>query len=665
MFTSLCRLCTGESLEISPNDDEDMNIGTNGVDDNEMAMMNGGRDNETTATAIMLHNDIDDDDDDDDNVLAVKTNLKKNKSKPNKMDKGMKIKLKQQQKQANRINHARTAAFIVTSSIYGQLLVVVCIALFTAQTVTPQIPLYYFEAFYLYLYSASLLFLLYVYIYLLNDAPKPEPSRIRQFDSKFSSQTMNSGNNNKTSETDRSHASIFLRIGSVVFGLGVMIYNGLEFGAYFEIPYESPCYSVLLGVNPLLQATFTFGQMHFIFVNSRLMINKFKLIARIGLMHLVGTNICVWIRTLGKETLHELKNNAVNFGLNRTNKLTTWENQTLWTSETSPLTMTTMVTNGTANLNSLCQKESIMGSILQNASPYLFPFIVEESLIAAAFLWCMWSSIGKRYTASVYEENSLSSVSCHQVVGSPITNDGISASSRTSSMQNLPALYSCLGSSKGLFTGFFFLAISVTSLIIFFVLVHHPNYSVMASLLSDISHSVLLVLSSVAILVGFIKTSKLKFQPVRETADANLRDLLLRIAAFGLYAYSLFGVIAGAMKLDSTQHVFVLVTNLLTIVQVTLQTLFISDVVCRKRSGQKQPGRQLITFLLINNLTLWILYTFEMQKLEASPIQLSVYGFTTWALILRITLPLSIFYRFHSAITFAEVWKNSYKPSTA
>lgn len=34
------------------------------------------------------------------------------------------------------------------------------------------------------------------------------------------------------------------------------------------------------------------------------MITKFKLIARLGLMHLVGTNICVWIRTLGKETLH-------------------------------------------------------------------------------------------------------------------------------------------------------------------------------------------------------------------------------------------------------------------------------------------------------------------------------------------------------------------------
>lgn len=127
--------------------------------------------------------------------------------------------------------------------------------------------------------------------------------------------------------------------------------------------------------------------------------------------------------------------------------------------------------------------------------------------------------------------------------------------------------------------------------------------------------------------------------------------MLLRIAAFGLYAYSLFGVIAGALDLNSTQHLFVLITSVLTIVQVTLQTLFISDVVCRKRSGPKQPGRQLITFLLIINLTLWIVYTFEMQKLESSPVQLSVYGFTTWALILRITLPLSIFYRFHAAVS--------------
>lgn len=48
-----------------------------------------------------------------------------------------------------------------------------------------------------------------------------------------------------------------------------MIYNGLEFGVFFEIPLNSPCYMILRGINPLLQMIFTFMQMYFIFMNSR------------------------------------------------------------------------------------------------------------------------------------------------------------------------------------------------------------------------------------------------------------------------------------------------------------------------------------------------------------------------------------------------------------
>ena len=48
-----------------------------------------------------------------------------------------------------------------------------------------------------------------------------------------------------------------------------MIYNGLEFGTFFEVPPTSPCYQILQGVNPLLQMIFTFMQMYFIFMNSR------------------------------------------------------------------------------------------------------------------------------------------------------------------------------------------------------------------------------------------------------------------------------------------------------------------------------------------------------------------------------------------------------------
>lgn len=53
------------------------------------------------------------------------------------------------------------------------------------------------------------------------------------------------------------------------FGLGTMIYTGLEIGSFFEIPFDSPCHEILRGVNPLLQMIFTFMQMYFIFMNSR------------------------------------------------------------------------------------------------------------------------------------------------------------------------------------------------------------------------------------------------------------------------------------------------------------------------------------------------------------------------------------------------------------
>lgn len=59
------------------------------------------------------------------------------------------------------------------------------------------------------------------------------------------------------------------RLYFTAFGLGTMIYNGLEFGTFFELPLESPCYLILKGINPVLQMVFTFMQMYFIFMNSR------------------------------------------------------------------------------------------------------------------------------------------------------------------------------------------------------------------------------------------------------------------------------------------------------------------------------------------------------------------------------------------------------------
>ena len=36
-----------------------------------------------------------------------------------------------------------------------------------------------------------------------------------------------------------------------------------------------------------------------------------------------------------------------------------------------------------------------------------------------------------------------------------------------------------------------------------------------------------------------------------------------------------------------------------------------------------KPGRQVVTFLLICNLTMWVIFTFEVQKVQDSPVQVS------------------------------------------
>lgn len=73
----------------------------------------------------------------------------------------------------------------------------------------------------------------------------------------------------KVSDNEHSHGSFFLRAGAVAFGLGTMIYDGLEFGAFLEVPRDSPCFALLRGINPVLHAAFVFLQMYFIFISAR------------------------------------------------------------------------------------------------------------------------------------------------------------------------------------------------------------------------------------------------------------------------------------------------------------------------------------------------------------------------------------------------------------
>ena len=42
--------------------------------------------------------------------------------------------------------------------------------------------------------------------------------------------------------------------------------------------------------------------------------------------------------------------------------------------------------------------------------------------------------------------------------------------------------------------------------------------------------------------------------------------------------------------------------------------------------------------------------------------QKKFYGTYLWAIVKHMTLPLCIFYRFHSAVALADIWNSAYKP---
>lgn len=51
------------------------------------------------------------------------------------------------------------------------------------------------------------------------------------------------------------------------FGIGSMIYSGLEIGQYFELERNTTCHNVLVAVTPATRMAFIFIQMYFIFLN--------------------------------------------------------------------------------------------------------------------------------------------------------------------------------------------------------------------------------------------------------------------------------------------------------------------------------------------------------------------------------------------------------------
>jgi ABC-type nickel/cobalt efflux system permease component RcnA len=92
-----------------------------------------------------------------------------------------------------------------------------------------------------------------------------------------------------------------------------------------------------------------------------------------------------------------------------------------------------------------------------------------------------------------------------------------------------------------------------------------------------------------------------------------------------------------------------LFAEMLSLVQTSVQTIFILNAWWRRAKGQHQnrtkPGREIITFLLVANMAIWIINTLIKNRASFRPTHLDFFGEWSWTIITHTSMPLAIFYR--------------------
>ncbi|XP_053600368.1 proton channel OtopLc-like [Plodia interpunctella] len=537
------------------------------------------------------------------------------------------------------------------SALYAKLLVVLGIAFPVTEVIAHGVPDAYYQGFYLYLYLVSVIFVIFQYGNIMRQKAVNLIIHSYEGDDKDekTKEVKTEVEKPKQKEVISRYGSFYLRLGAIAFGIGSMVYSGLEFGEYFEM--TDHCRSVLAAITPALRMALTLAQMQFIFLTSKdIESGAYKMIQRFGFMHMIATNLCEWLYVLVEETKHEIHH--------------------LEHSMASHANITAGLNNITTEI--YCRRGNIMGTLLRNASPFLFPCTIEYSLICAVILYEMWKEVKctpedfeKKFNYQVKTKSRNNSVTPEKILQQFAGMLGVSSphGSRTA-LHHFSV--DCSHAHRGLFAGILIIVLTIISLIMFFVLANNPNTINNAIFEVNVCE---LILYSLTLLASAIAVKQMRVLPYKRKSQAvlGLDTSLLILAQSGMFIYCMFSMIGSHHTLNTGQSESLtgFFSEFLSLIQTILQSLFIIDAWWRRSSTSEQrrekPGRQLVTFLLVANMAMWAINTLEKNRAEFRPDHLAFYGPWAWTIITHVSMPLAIFYRFHSTICLFEIWKNCFK----
>lgn len=372
-------------------------------------------------------------------------------------------------------------------------------------------------------------------------------------------------------------------------------------------------------------------------------------------MHLLGTAISFWFSTIIEESMEGYISKA---------KISYSEQMEL--NKSSAILLRNVVEH-----HIYCSNRTLADVESLDYLPYLHPFSIELNIILASVWFVVWTNVGKSAesetkTGLILELGNKEAHSELHRVQEEISEDRNTGAIDVSYRSNISINIDLHASNIGFFCGLLMLLIIIISTILFFTTIKKESYRDVGIYIYTVQFGLLTLCSLIATPMAFWKTSGLNVVRVAhmDNSTTAMDDLLLVLPLPFYFVHHLLSIYA-ELNNGSANSIIMSIIYLMQFVQITFQTPFIIDGLRRCSNENhlryKKPGKGLVTFSLIINVTLWILKTFEIKSVDKYHSMPQYFGMFVWMVILDTCLPLMLFYRFHSSVCLSQIWKNAYE----
>ncbi|KAM9859098.1 proton channel OTOP1 [Aulostomus maculatus] len=483
----------------------------------------------------------------------------------------------------------------------------------------------------------------------------------------------------KNTRTDKDvHASTcWIRGGLTLLALLSLIMDAFRIGYY--VGYQS-CVSAVLGVHPVIHATHTIAQVHFLWFHIKDVIKSFETFERFGVIHAVFTNLLLWCNGVMSEAEHFLNNHKRRLSALGYGNLTIVHSEPCCNCTTSTCSM-------------------FSGSLY-----YLYPFNIEYHIFVSAMLFVMWKNIGRTIDLSSNKKR---------------------LATKTRGLTFGPIL------------GLVALASTIGILVVYITHVEESPKTLQSAVSMFYIYGIIMLVFMCSVGASGLLIYRANHMPLdmSKNPSRQLDTELLFGSSIGSWFMSWCSIIAVLGANSSPPYRWTnLVYSLLVVVERYIQNIFIVESLYRQQEERERedpelpvapeifsvtsslapsyngifnrpyeaPDRTCVTldneqedsgqvyrcswkpsevpqpmghrleeapnikrqilknisvFLIMCNISLWILPAFGCRPQYDNGLEQETFGFTIWTTVLNFAVPLELFYRMHSVASLFEVFR--------